>query len=105
VLSLRNASALNNNSLNECISNTGHGFYTWQIGIRHRQWKWCQHLHRGELSRRKFLNGGYNDLIYYVTLSYIYVNTYLFLTRKLANTSICGNFSARTISLYYYIVI
>jgi hypothetical protein len=41
-------------SLNECISNAGHGFYTWQIRTRHRQRKWRQDLHEGELSIRKF---------------------------------------------------
>jgi hypothetical protein len=41
-------------SLNECISDAGHGFYTRQIETRHRPRKWRQDLHRGELSRSNF---------------------------------------------------
>jgi hypothetical protein len=46
-----------NQSLKECMSDSGHGFYTWQCETRHRQRKWCQDLHRGELSRRNFKQG------------------------------------------------
>jgi hypothetical protein len=34
-------------SLNECISDAGHGIYTWQCETRHRQRKWRQDLLTG----------------------------------------------------------
>jgi hypothetical protein len=34
-------------SINECILNTGYGFYNWQCETRHRQRKWWQDLLTG----------------------------------------------------------
>jgi hypothetical protein len=56
-LSLRNESVLNESLWMKVFWMRGIAFYTWQIGTRHRQRKWCQDLHRGALSRCNFKTG------------------------------------------------
>jgi hypothetical protein len=94
-LSLQNESVLNESLSMNVFRIRGIAFYTWQIGIRHRQRKWCQDLLRGELSRRNFSTG---DMLTLSTMLGILISmlTYIY--------SICANLLACSIASCFFFI-